>query len=155
VNGRDTTRPLQIALHVIQQTRWPGVNGPLESGFATFQSSSQILRIGIVIRDSFAGQVIVSAQYLSRYFLWTTLIAAVVIRRAFIRFSEIPRVLIRKALAEQEDPPVLGSYSDRLRPAERVAWDRGLPVLAESERCPSTPRTRLGETRAYGFAKGF
>ena len=41
--------------------------------------------IGVVIRDSLAAQVIVGAQDLARYFLWTATIAAVVTRQAFIR----------------------------------------------------------------------
>src|ERR1700683_183831 len=47
-------------------------------------SAAVILWIGVVIRDSFAAQVIVSAQDLSRYFLWSALIAAVVIGQTFI-----------------------------------------------------------------------
>src|SRR6202011_1325957 len=45
-------------------------------------SAAVVLWIGVVIRDSFAAQVVVSAQYLSGYFLRTALIAAVVIRQS-------------------------------------------------------------------------
>src|SRR5579864_8763818 len=34
-------------------------------------SAAVVLGVGVVISDSFAAQVIVGAQYLSRYFLWT------------------------------------------------------------------------------------
>ena len=51
-------------------------------------SAAVILWIGVMIRDSFAAQVIVSAQDLSRYFLWTATIAAVVIRRTLILAQE-------------------------------------------------------------------
>jgi len=47
-----------------------------------------ILWIAVVIRDPFAAQVIVSTQYLSRYFLCAALIAAVVIGQAFILAQE-------------------------------------------------------------------
>jgi hypothetical protein len=47
-------------------------------------STAVILWIGVVIRDSLASQVIVSAQELSRYFLWAATIAAIVIRQSFI-----------------------------------------------------------------------
>jgi hypothetical protein len=45
-----------------------------------------ILWIAVVIRDPFAAQVIVSTQF--RYFLWAAVIAAVVIRQAFILAQE-------------------------------------------------------------------
>jgi hypothetical protein len=51
-------------------------------------SAAVILWIGVVIRDPFAAQVIVSTQYSSRYFLWAALVAAVVIRQAFIPAQE-------------------------------------------------------------------
>src|ERR1700736_211331 len=51
-------------------------------------SAAVVLWIGVVIRDSFAAQVVVSAQYPSGYFLRTALIAAVVIRPAFILAQE-------------------------------------------------------------------
>src|SRR5271168_234285 len=51
-------------------------------------SAAVILWIAVVIRDPFAAQVIVSAQYTSRYFLRAALIAAVVIRQAFIPAQE-------------------------------------------------------------------
>jgi hypothetical protein len=47
-----------------------------------------ILWIAVVIRDPFAAQVIVSTQYSSWYFLCAALIAAVVIRQAFILAQE-------------------------------------------------------------------
>ena len=47
-------------------------------------STAVILWIGIVIRDSFAAQVVVGAQYPSRHFLYTALVAAVVIGQALI-----------------------------------------------------------------------
>ena len=47
-------------------------------------SAAVICRIGIVIRDSLAAQVIVCAQDSSRYCLWAAAIAAVVIRQTFI-----------------------------------------------------------------------
>ena len=43
-----------------------------------------VLCVGVVIRDSFATQVVVCAYYPSRYFLRTAIVAAVVIRQAFI-----------------------------------------------------------------------
>ena len=51
-------------------------------------SAAVILWIGVVIRDTFAAQVIVSTQYSSRYFLWAAVIAAVVIRQTFIFAQE-------------------------------------------------------------------
>jgi hypothetical protein len=47
-------------------------------------SAAVILRIRVVIRDPFTTQVIVGAQYSSRYFLWAATISGVVIRRAFV-----------------------------------------------------------------------
>src|SRR5690348_8152014 len=51
-------------------------------------SAAVILWIAVVIRDPFAAQVIVSAQYSSRYFLCAAPIAGVVIRQAFILAQE-------------------------------------------------------------------
>src|SRR5580692_588094 len=51
-------------------------------------SAAVILWIAVMICDPFAAQVIVSTQYSSRYFLWAALIAAVVIRQAFILAQE-------------------------------------------------------------------
>ena len=51
-------------------------------------SAAVILWIGVMIRNSFAAQVIVSAQNLARYLLRPATIAAVVIRRAFILAQE-------------------------------------------------------------------
>ena len=51
-------------------------------------STAMVLWIGVVIRDSFAAQVVVGAQYLSRYFLWTAAIAAVLIRQTFVLAQE-------------------------------------------------------------------
>jgi hypothetical protein len=43
-----------------------------------------VLCIGVVIRDSFAALIIVGAQHPTRYFLWTAIMAAVVISNTFI-----------------------------------------------------------------------
>src|SRR6266446_1348426 len=43
-----------------------------------------VLCIGVVIRDSFATQVVVGAQHPTRYFLWTAIIAVVVISHTSI-----------------------------------------------------------------------
>ena len=51
-------------------------------------SAAVILWIAVMVRDTFAAQVIVSTQYSSRYLLWAALIAAVVIRQAFILAQE-------------------------------------------------------------------
>src|SRR4029077_15020330 len=51
-------------------------------------SAGVILWIAVVIPDPFAAQVIVSTQYSSRYCLCGALIAAVVIRQAFILAQE-------------------------------------------------------------------
>jgi hypothetical protein len=55
-------------------------------------SAAVILRVGIVVRYSFATEIIVGAQHSTRYFLWASLIAAVVIRYA--------RILAQKACEE-------------------------------------------------------
>src|SRR5580693_7311387 len=59
-------------------------------------SAAMIRWIGVVIRDSLAAQVIVGAQDLARYFLWTATIAAVVIRQAFILAQECLRKRSRR-----------------------------------------------------------
>jgi hypothetical protein len=51
-------------------------------------SAAAILCIAVMIRNPFAAQVIVSAQDLARYFLWTATIAGVVIGQAFILAEE-------------------------------------------------------------------
>ena len=51
-------------------------------------STAVVLWIGVVIRDSFAAQVIVGAQHLSRYFLWTAAVAAVLIWQTFVLAQE-------------------------------------------------------------------
>jgi hypothetical protein len=47
-------------------------------------STAVILRVFIVIRHSFAAQIVVGAQHPARYLLRTALVAAVMIGEAFI-----------------------------------------------------------------------
>src|ERR1700693_5274096 len=75
--------PLRLrvgSIHCLMDTKFIQV-GPIGR---VQLSAAVILWIGVVIRDSFAAQVVVSTQYSSRYFLWAALIAAVVIRQAFV-----------------------------------------------------------------------
>ena len=52
-------------------------------------SAAVILWIGVVIRDSLAALVVVGAQHSPGYVLWTTIVAAVAIRQAFVLASRM------------------------------------------------------------------
>jgi hypothetical protein len=84
-----TWRPLKLrvgSIHSLMDTKFIQV-GPVSR---IQLSTAVVLWIGVVIRDSFAAQVAVSAQYPSGYFLRTALTAAVVIRQAGFLSATIP-----------------------------------------------------------------